>query len=258
MKKEKIIEIKNVNIYRSNDLIIKNANFSVDRGDYVGIVGPNGGGKTTLIQAILGFIPVKKGLIRLFSENIKSFSQWERIAYVSQNAINFDNKFPLTVRELVALGRINKKNIGRKLNNNDWKIVDESLKFMGVSNIANKRIGNLSSGQKQRIFISKALVRNPEIIFLDEPIAGIDASTLEKFYKKLSDLNSKKNITIIIVSHDLSAVFCRMSKLICINRDVFISDIKENIDHNSILKKVYGDHFHFVFHDHTCKGVFSK
>jgi zinc transport system ATP-binding protein len=258
MKKEKIIEIKNVSIYRSNDLIIKNANFSISRGDYVGIVGPNGGGKTTLIQAILGFIPVKKGLIRLFGENIKSFSQWERIAYVSQNAINFDNKFPLTVRELVALGRINKKNIGRKLNINDWKIVDESLKFMGVSNIANKRIGNLSSGQKQRIFISKALVRNPEIIFLDEPVAGIDASTLEKFYKKLSDLNSKKNITIIIVSHDLSAVFCRMSKLICINRDVYISDIKENIDHNSILKKVYGDHFHFVFHHHTCKGVFSK
>ena len=129
---------------------------------------------------------------------------------------------------------------------------------MGISEIANKRIGNLSGGQKQRTFVAKALVRNPEIIFLDEPVTGFDANTLEKFYKKLSDLNSKKEITIIIVSHDLSAIFCRMSKLICVNKDVYISKISKDTDPNNILKKVYGEHFHFVFHEHTCKGVFER
>jgi zinc transport system ATP-binding protein len=258
MKKEVVLEIEDLNVKRSNEIIIKNANFTIDRGDYVGVVGPNGGGKTTLLHAILGFIPISQGKIKLFGKNILSFNNWERVAYVSQEAINFDNNFPLNVRELVGLGRINRNNLGRKLKNIDWVAVDESLELMGVKDLANKRIGNLSGGQKQRIFVAKALVRNPDIIFLDEPVAGIDASTLEKFYQKLSDLNSKKDITIIIVSHDLSAVFCRMSKLICINRDVYISNITDEIDPNVILKKVYGDHFHFVFHEHNCKGVFNN
>jgi zinc transport system ATP-binding protein len=254
---EPIVEAKSVDIIRSNDLIIQQATFTINKGDYVGIVGPNGGGKTTLLLAIVGFLPIQRGTIRLFGKNISSFSQWEKVAYVSQGAINFDNNFPLTVRELVGLGRINRRNIGRKLTSTDWEAVDESLEIMAVNDLANKRIGNLSGGQKQRVFVAKALVRHPDVLFLDEPVAGIDASTLEKFYKTLSDLNAKKNITIVIVSHDLSTVFCRMSKLICVNRQVYISDITKGMDPNNILKKVYGEHFHFVFHEHTCEGVFN-
>ncbi len=257
MSKEAIVEVNNVDVIRSNDIVIKNADFSINRGDYVGIVGPNGGGKTTLLRAILGFLPIKNGSIRLFGKDVTAFSQWDRIAYVSQGAINFDNSFPLTVRELVALGRINRSNLGRKLKSADWLAVDAALELMGVLDLAHKRIGNLSGGQKQRIFVAKGLVRDPEVLFLDEPVAGIDAGSLETFYKKLSDLNSKKGITIIIVSHDLSAVFCRMSKLICVNRDVYISKITKDIDPNKILKKVYGEHFQFVFHEHACKGVFD-
>jgi zinc transport system ATP-binding protein len=254
---EPIVEAKSVDIIRSNDLVIQQATFTINKGDYVGIVGPNGGGKTTLLLAIVGFLPIQRGTIRLFGKNISSFSQWEKVAYVSQGAINFDNNFPLTVRELVGLGRINRRNIGRKLTSTDWEAVDESLEIMAVNDLANKRIGNLSGGQKQRVFVAKALVRHPDVLFLDEPVAGIDASTLEKFYKTLSDLNAKKNITIVIVSHDLSTVFCRMSKLICVNRQVYISDITKGMDPNNILKKVYGEHFHFVFHEHTCEGVFN-
>jgi zinc transport system ATP-binding protein len=253
-----VVEATSVDVMRSNDLVIQQATFTINQGDYVGIVGPNGGGKTTLLLAIVGFLPIQRGTIRLFGKNISSFSQWEKVAYVSQEAINFDNNFPLTVRELVGLGRINRRNIGRKLASTDWKAVDESLEIMAVSDLANKRIGNLSGGQKQRVFVAKALVRQPDVLFLDEPVAGIDASTLEKFYKTLSDLNAKKNITIVIVSHDLSTVFCRMSKLICVNRQVYISDITKGMDPNNILRKVYGEHFHFVFHEHTCEGVFNN
>jgi zinc transport system ATP-binding protein len=257
MKDETILEFKNVDIAREKDIVIKNATFSINKADYIGIVGPNGGGKTTLILALLGFLPIKKGSIRLFSKDITQFSDWQRIAYVSQGAIHFDSHFPLTVKELVGLGRITKSKIGRRLHKNDWNAVTQSLKTMGIEDIAHKRIGSLSGGQKQRMFIAKALVRNPEILILDEPVAGIDATALENFYKLLSDLNRTEKITILIVSHDLSSVFCRMTKLLCVNKNVYISNIQPDIDPNATLKKVYGEHFHFVFHNHDCKGAFD-
>jgi len=122
--------------------------------------------------------------------------------------------------------------------------------------LSGRRVGELSGGQKQRAFVAKALVRNPEVIFLDEPVAGVDAATQEKFYQKMSDLNGRMGITILIVSHDLAAVFCRMSKVICVNREVNVSDIRPGQDPNSILRKAYGEHFHFVFHEHKCEGEF--
>lgn len=256
MQKNVVLEIQHVDIVRSKDLVVEDASFSIEQGDYVGVVGPNGGGKTTLILAILGFLPIKKGSIQLFSQNINTFSAWERIAYVSQGATYFDSNFPLTVNELVALGRIQRTNIGRPLKKIDWGAVDESLQLMDIQDLASRRIGDLSGGQKQRVFIAKALVRNPEILILDEPVAGIDATSLENFYKQLSDLNQQKNLTILIVSHDLSAVFCRMTKLLCVNKKVYLSDITKESDPNVILKKVYGEHFHFVFHKHECKGDF--
>jgi len=256
-EKTPILEVSNLYVTRSNSSVIEHASFTIHRGDYVGIVGPNGGGKTTLLLALLNILPRTKGTIRLFGQNIESFSDWEKVAYVPQHAINFDPQFPLAVRELVSLGRVNRSNIGRTLKQKDWKSVDEVLGFMGISDIANRRIGQLSGGQKQRVFVAKALVRKPEIILLDEPIVGVDAKTQEKFYKKLSDLNVAKGITILLVTHDLTAVFCRMSKVMCINRLVNIAEINEDLKPDEVLRKAYGEHFHFVFHEHKCERVFE-
>ncbi len=256
-EKEVILEVKNLTVLRNGTIAVKNATFKVHRGDYVGIVGPNGGGKTSLILAILGALPRADGEIRLFGESIETFSKWEKVAYVSQTAINFDVHFPLSVRELVALGLVNNANIGRRLKKEDWRRVDDILRFMGLSELKARRIGQLSGGQKQRVFVAKALVREPDILFLDEPVAGVDAATQERFYKKLSDLNTKKGTTILIVSHDLTAVFCRMSKVICVNREVNVADITANLEPEKILRKAYGEHFHFVFHRHECRGVFE-
>jgi zinc transport system ATP-binding protein len=260
MKETKVpvLEVSNLHVVRSNSPVIEDANFTVQRGDYVGIVGPNGGGKTTLILALLNILPKSKGTIRLFGQDIDSFSHWEKVAYVPQDAINFDPHFPLTVRELVALGRVNRKNIGRTLKRGDWDVVDESIEFMGLTDIADRRIGQLSGGQKQRVFVAKALVRKPEIIFLDEPVVGVDAKTQEKFFKKLSDLNVTKGITILLVTHDLTAVFCRMSKVICMNRMVNVAEITEDLEPDKFLRKAYGEHFHFVFHKHECERVFDE
>lgn len=257
--KEKIpvLEVSNLNVSRSNSVVIEDANFTIHKGDYVGIVGPNGGGKTTLLLALLKITPRTRGRIQLFGQDIESFSNWEKVAYVPQHAVNFDAQFPLTARELVSLGRVNRSNLGRTLKRPDRKAVDEILEFMGISEIADRRIGQLSGGQKQRVFVAKALVGKPEMILLDEPIVSIDTKTQEKFYKKLSDLNIKKGITILLVTHDLTAVFCRMSKVMCINRWVNVSEITANLQPGDVLRKAYGEHFHFVFHEHECERVFE-
>ncbi len=255
---ECVLEVEGLNIARSGSLVVQDASFKINRRDYVGVVGPNGGGKTTLFLAILGIIPSQSGRIRIFGQEAPSFSSWERIAYVSQDAVNFDSKFPITVRELVSLGRVKRGNLGRPLKSDDWRAVNDALNFMGLLEIREKRIGQLSGGQKQRVFVAKALVRNPEIIFLDEPIAGIDAATQERFYQKMSDLNTERGITILMVSHDLAAVFCRMSKVICVNRNVNVSDINPETDPNNVLRKAYGEHFHFVYHRHECEGAFKN
>lgn len=252
-----VLEVEGLSVERGRELVLENVSFTVNRGDYIGIVGPNGGGKTTLILAILGVIPKSRGEIRLFGRDNGSFKEWQKVAYVSQTAINFDPAFPLTVRELVGLGRASGRNLGRRLGKADWDKVDDSLEFMDVSQIAERRIGQLSGGQKQRMFVAKALVRDPDMIFLDEPVAGVDATTQERFYKKLSDLNTERGTTILIVSHDLSSVFCRMSHVMCVSREVNFSRITPDLEPNVMLKKAYGEHFHFVFHEHECRGVFE-
>lgn len=256
-EKTAVLEVSNLQVDRGNSVVIEDADFTINQGDYVGIVGPNGGGKTTLLLSILNSIPKAKGNIRLFGQNIESFSHWDKVAFVPQHAVNFDSHFPLSVRELVSLGRVNRNNLGRALKHSDWEAVDEAIEFMGISDISDKRIGQLSGGQKQRVFVAKALVRHPEIILLDEPIVGVDAKTQEKFYKKLSDLNIKKGITILLVTHDLTAVFCRMSKVMCINRFVNVTEITGDVEPEEVLRKAYGDHFHFVFHKHECERVFG-
>jgi zinc transport system ATP-binding protein len=253
-----VLEVKNLDVNRDGERVIENANFSVNPSDYVGIVGPNGGGKTTLLSAILNFLPITNGSIRLFGVDIAKFESWGKIAYISQHATSFENQFPLTVRELVSLGCIRKGNVGRMFRHEDWAAVDDSINFMGLNDVADRRIGQLSGGQKQRVFVAKALARKPELIFLDEPIAGVDSNAQERFYKKLSDLNTERQTTILIVTHDLASVFCRMSKVLCVNKKVEVAELTDELDANLLLKRAYGEHFHFVFHKHECKGVFKN
>lgn len=252
-----VIEVENLNVARNGRRIIEDASFRIDRGNYMGIVGPNGGGKTTLMLALLGVIPHESGSIKILGEDIKDFNQWNKLAWVSQHSISFDDMFPISVRELVGLGRINKNKLARPLTKEDWEKVDETLKFMGISELASRRIGHLSGGQKQRVFVAKAIVRDPEILILDEPVAGVDPEAQERFYMKLSDLNLKQGTTVLIVSHDLAAVFCRMTHVMCINKNVYTSPVSPDIDPNDVLQKAYGNHFRFVLHEHVCEGVFE-
>ena len=237
VKLKPIIDVENLSIARNGRIIIEDATFKIEPGAYMGVVGPNGGGKTTLIQALLGILPAERGSIKLMGNPIEDFNDWSQLAFVSQHSINFNDKFPLTVRELVGLGRINRGNLGRPLKNEDWVKVDEALSFMGIKKLSNRRIGQLSGGQKQRVFVAKAIVRDPKILLLDEPASGIDPEAQEHFYMILANLNAKQGTTILIVSHDLAAVFCRMKSIMCINKNVYTSSFTPDTDPNDVLQK---------------------
>ena len=249
------IKAEGLQIRRGGSAVIENASFSILQGDFAGIVGPNGGGKTTLVQGLLGLLPLAKGEVWLYGTRLHEFRSWEKVGYISQDATSFDEKFPLTTRELVGIGLVSGKTMGRPLRSSMWERVDRELEFMGIADLAGRRIGELSGGQRQRMVVARALVRDPELLVLDEPERGMDASALERFYGKLSELHRERKVTIVVVSHDLSTVFCRMSKVLCVNRVVYSSCV-DGHQEEDVLKKVYGEHFHFVYHEHECTERF--
>lgn len=236
-----IIEIKNISFSYSNEEIIKNVNLSIHKGDYLGIVGSNGSGKTTLLRIILGLIKSKSGSIKLFEQDIEEFKDWSKIGYVPQKVINFDNNFPLTVLEVVLMGRYGKIGLFHNTTTEDRKKVEEALIHVDMWNYRNKQIGDLSSGQQQRVFIARALAGNPEILFLDEPTVGVEKDIKNKFYQLLHDLNEKLKLTIVIVTHDIESMSNEAMHVACMKDKTLV--FHESID--DLFKKTHG-----IINDH--------
>ena len=153
-----IIQIKNISYSFGKQKVLKDISFNVHRGDYLGIIGPNGGGKTTLVKIILGLLKASEGTVEMFGEDIRNFKDWQKIGYIPQKAINFDANFPVTVSEVVSMGLFAKKGLLRFLGDEDHKKVIHALRLVEMEEYGNHLIGDLSGGQQQRIFIAKALV----------------------------------------------------------------------------------------------------
>ena len=191
-----LVDIKNLYFKYDNTYVLKNLNLEVKKKDFLAIIGPNGGGKSTLIKLILGFLTPTKGIVKVNSTNI---------GYVPQNT-NINLNFPITALEVVMLGHKNNKNnffkkIGFWYDKEEISCAKNSLKLVGVSEVANNKINELSGGQRQRVMIARALCNHPDLLILDEPTANIDAIGQKEVFELLKELN--KTITIIIVSHDI-------------------------------------------------------
>ncbi len=247
---EKIVEAKDVVVKYNGITVLDSVSLDVMKGDFLGIVGPNGGGKTTLLNALLGNLNVTSGEIRLFGTEIGKFKDYHKIGYVAQHAIQFDPLFPATVEEIVRLGCISRKRLGRRLTSEDKIAVSRAMEVAGIDNIRNRKISELSGGQKQRIFIAKALVKNPELLILDEATSGLDVSIQDRFVGLLRKLRDEAGVTIITVSHDLSSVMCQANKLAIVNKKLLQTEITEGMDPTEALRDAYGEHFTFVFHRH--------
>jgi zinc transport system ATP-binding protein len=225
--------IKVTNLSYSYDSIpsLDHISFTVDKGDFLGIIGPNGAGKTTLFQCILGIVNDFSGEINLFGFDIKQVKKMlQRVGYVPQKK-SVEQAFPATVREIVSLGMM-----GKKISKDS---IDNAIEFVELGAYRNKRIGELSEGQQQRVIIAKALVMQPELLILDEPTTGIDSTAQQKFYDLLTKLNKDKGITIVWSSHDLNAVEKLASKVACIDRKLFFHGESEDFFGNEERMKSY-------------------
>jgi zinc transport system ATP-binding protein len=207
-----LVSVQSVSYKYNSESVLENVSFNVEEGDFLGIIGPNGAGKTTLFHCMLGLLNTYSGRITILNQDIKKFKKiFTKIGYIPQKK-SIDQKFPLTVQELVSLS------LTRETPKN---VVFEILKQVGLYNMKNKIIGQLSGGQQQRVLIAKALVNNPIILMLDEPTNELDQKSQDDFYFLLKELNEKNKITIIWTSHDMDAVNKYANKVSCINKRMF-------------------------------------
>ncbi len=201
--------------------ILSNISLRIDRGEYVGIIGPNGGGKTTVLRLMLGLATPTKGTVTVHVPK-------KKIGYVPQRASSGDSMFPASVHEVVESGIID--SLSRKERNSRVK---EALHMVEMTEHSSQRIGTLSGGERQRVMIARALAGKPEILLLDEPTAAIDPNFQEDFYRFLRSLHRDHHMAIIMVSHDTDAIAHEVQRIVCLNRHLVCHGKPEDVLHNA-------------------------
>ena len=222
MKSEEVVSIKDIWVHYDGIPILEGISLSVASGDFLGIIGPNGGGKTTLLKVILGLVNPSHGRVYVLGQAPERSRH--RIGYVPQYNL-FDREFPINVRDTVLMGCNGKAGLIRRYSREDKELAQGALKTVGMLSYQKHQIGKLSGGEQQRVFIARALVSRPKLLLLDEPTASVDSSMQTQFYELLVKL--KKDMTIIMVSHDISAVSIYVDKIACLNHQLFYHGSKE-------------------------------
>lgn len=200
-----VVQVKNISFNYEKRYILKDINFEINHGEYVAIVGENGSGKSTLLNLMLGNISPSSGQVQLNEK---------RVGYLSQQVRNFNKKFPATVEEIIAANLYSDMGVFKILTKKHKKRIEEVLEIVNMKDYKNRLIGRLSGGQQQRVFLARLLVNNPEVIFMDEPIVGLDDDSIKIFYKLMDKLNKELNLTIVMVTHDIRSMKKKADKII--------------------------------------------
>ena len=223
---QKLIEIKAVTAGYGNKTVLKDVSLDVLEGDFLGIIGPNGGGKTTLLKVILGLLQPNSGTIRFYQDGKQV--PFLRIGYLPQ-LNNIDKKFPITVRDVISSGLASEKRWIRGFNDQQQKRIDEVVEQMGLEELVKRPIGELSGGQLQRVLLGRSIVSDPQVLILDEPNSYVDKRFESHFYRLLDEIN--KRSAIVLVSHDIGTVLSMVKNIACVNETAHYhagSDISEN------------------------------
>lgn len=224
---EKVIQVSNLSLRFGDKEILKDISFSVKKGSITVIIGPNGSGKTTLIKALLGLLPIYKGEVKILGE--KPCKVRKKVGYVPQN-FSFDRSFPITVEEFMKFS----------CSGCSQKRVVELLSHVGMEKRINSQLAELSGGQVQRVLIARALLRSPEIIYLDEPASGIDIGGERTFYELIAYITHTHGTTTIMVSHELDVVYKFADQVLCLNKTLRCAGIPAEVLTSDILQELYG------------------
>ena len=229
-----IIEFQNVSFYYNEICALLDISLVVEDKEFLGIIGPNGGGKSTLLKLMLGLLKPTSGTIKILGlppDKVRG-----KIGYVPQFS-KFDRRFPINVKDVVLMGRLRPKNsFFHQFSEEDYMVVDDIMRRVEVFDLRNRQISNLSGGQLQRVFIARALALKPEVILLDEPTASLDSYAKNHVCSILKELN--ENTTIIMVSHDMGVISSYVKSIACLNQELHYHGEPELT--SAILGRTYG------------------
>ncbi|WP_123622049.1 metal ABC transporter ATP-binding protein [Halorubrum sp. CSM-61] len=218
--------------------VVEGVDIRVERGEYVGIVGPNGSGKSTLLRLLLGLHEPDSGSAELLGHPARAFAERERVGYVAQDVTEDEKRMPITVSEVVLMGRFPRAGFGR-VTAEDREHAREALRTVGIEHLADRKITALSGGQRQRTYIARALAGEAELLVLDEPTVGVDAESVEAFFELLDGLVAD-GMTVLLVEHDIGAVVEHASRVVCLNREVYFDGDPVAFAESDALGRAYG------------------
>jgi zinc transport system ATP-binding protein len=244
-----IVELKDVSVkYPDGVVALDGINIDINPKDLIALIGPNGAGKSTLLKIILGLLKPTSGSVKLFgspdlTKNLKY------VGYVPQSAQARDPNLPFSVYETVMLGRIPIAGLFHGIKENDKLKVNETLKMFGIYELKNRKIGQLSGGQSQRVFLAKAMVAEPKLLLLDEPTSGVDTTSKKEFYNILERLNKERGISVVLSSHDIGVITKVATRVLCINRSQFFCGENEDFKADIEIHKLYDHPVELMEHD---------
>ncbi|MBF7084479.1 ABC transporter ATP-binding protein [Desulfallas sp. Bu1-1] len=236
MTKDIVVDFNHVYVSVRGRTVLEDISFAILQGSFTGIIGPNGAGKTTLLRLILGLLEPDRGQVRVFGENpVKLNRKKHRVGYLPQKP-QFDRRFPASVGDVVLMGTAGETGLFRLPGRKQRMLADEIMARVGILELKNRPIGELSGGQQQLAFLAGALASRPSLLILDEPTTGLDPGAQNNFYKLVKEAQSKTQLTVIAVSHDLAAISANAHRLICINKTMHIHGSP-----GEVMEKLSGD-----------------
>jgi len=243
-----LIRVEEVSISYGGIPVLSDISLTIYGGDFLAILGPNGSGKTTLLRVILGLTRPDHGRIYILDRPAEEFAEREMIGYVPQKATHFDPLFPASVGEVVAMAVRSGRR--RATRSEEDAAICRALEIVDMADFKDRRIGRLSGGQQQRVFIARAIVQKPRILFLDEPMTGIDAESQDRFYDLLAALRTTEKIAIVLVTHDIGIVNKHITKVACLNQRMIYHGTHEQFCSSGALKDLLAGGHHLVSHRH--------
>ena len=216
---EEILRVSNLSVNRSGNEVIHDINLTITCGEFVGIVGPNGGGKSTLMLTILGILKPRTGSVKIYDLAPMSKQTLGKVGWVPQAATNLPQNLQITVREFIQLGTLSPKSLFQ-LSNKEREKVQKIIETIGLDEYANTRISNLSGGQKQRAAIGKALASDADLLLMDEPMVGVDGESRNSIMRLLDGLCHNQNKTIVMISHDLASIKRTVHRMVYLEQKI--------------------------------------
>jgi zinc transport system ATP-binding protein len=245
-----VLEMRRVGFGYNAHPVVEDITFTIGQGDYLWVIGPNGSGKTTLMKLALGILEPKGGDILLLGRPVETFRRWERVAYVPQTVSRFDPFFPASAMEVAAMGLLSEKTFPRRLSSRDKKRVERAFEQVGIAGIMKQRIGELSGGQVQRVYLARALVSTPDIIFLDEPTSAVEPGVREEFFRVIDELN-RNGTAVFLINHDIAGMGIKNNKILFINRTQLFFGNGEEFCVSPSMGEYFGSSQHIICHQHA-------